>query len=144
MSIPLRIPKDELSRDPAKVLRAVRRGDTVMVEDEGEARAAIVDPVDLQILQAVISYYVNRPRIDPGEGLPEGRLAGLSGAALYEAVLAYYLSETISLGRAAEALETSWLTLRDRFARLNLPLRSAPIDEQGARQDILVAESTLF
>lgn len=143
MGIPKRISKDELFRNPTQVLRAVGRGETVVAEDGGEARAAIVDPVDLQILKAVISYYVHRPRIDPEADFAESCLATLSGVARFELVLAYYLSEAISLSRAAEMLGMSWLTLRDRFARLGIPLRTAPVDEAGALQDVLVAESTV-
>ena len=143
MAIAKRIAQDEWTRDPAGVLRAVRAGETVLVEDRGEAQAAIVDPVDLQILHSVISYYVERPRIDPEKGLDSLRLAGLSDTALVDTAVAHYLAGAISLSRAAEVLETSWIELRDRFARLGLPLRTAPMDAEGAAQDVLVAASTI-
>jgi hypothetical protein len=40
-------------------------------------------------------------------------------------------------------LEIPWLELRERFSRLGLPLRTAPVDEEGVRQDVIVAESSL-
>ena len=143
MNVARRIQQDELTRNPSVVFQAVRRGETVVVEDGGQSQVVIIDPIDLQILQAVISYYVNRPRIDPEAGLADSQLAGLSEPSRFELALAYYLAEAISLSRAAEVLKTSWMDLRDRFSRLGIPLRTAPIDEQGARQDVLVAESTL-
>ena len=41
-------------------------------------------------------------------------------------VLAYYLNEGISLGRAAELLGLSWLDLRTRFLRLDVPILVGP------------------
>ncbi|MCP3962991.1 MAG: hypothetical protein GY719_34560 [bacterium] len=137
------IRRDELAGDPGRVLRAVRQGETIVVEEHGQPQAVIVDPVDLEILKAVICYYVNRPQIDRGQGLEGSKLLGLSGTARTETALAYYLSGAISLSRAAEVLGTSWLDLRGRFSRLGLPLRDAPIDREGAKQDLLIAESTL-
>jgi predicted HTH domain antitoxin len=143
MHVTKHISRAELAGDPTGVLRAVRRGETVMVEDQGRPEAAIIDPVDFQIILAVIGYYGSRPAIDPAVGLPDSKLADLSSSSRFDVAIAYYLGKAISLGRTAEILKTSWLGLRERFARLGIPLHTAPSDLEGARQDLLVAESTL-
>jgi len=56
-------------------------------------------------------------------------------------VLAHYLAGAISLGRAAELLGLSWLDLRTRFLRLDVPLRTAPADLDEARADAEAAEA---
>ncbi len=143
MPVAKRIAREDLTRDPAGILRAVREGEMVVVEHRGEAQAAIVDPVDLQILKSVISYYVERSRIAPEAGLNDPQLAGVSGPARVDMALAHYLAGAISLSRAAEVLETSWTELSDRFSRLGIPLRTAPVDIEDAKQDVLVAVSTV-
>ena len=143
MNVARYIAEDELTRDPAQVFQAVRGGKTIVVEQDGEPRAAIVDPFDLEILLAVISYYVNRPRIDPEAGLEDSKLAGLDTPTRLEVAVAHYLAEAISLSRTAELLGKSWAELRERFSRIGIPIRTAPADEAGARQDVLVAMSTL-
>ncbi len=143
MNVARHIAEEELTRDPDRVFEAVRGGETIVVEQRGEPRAAIVDPFDFEILLAVISYYVKRPLIDPEAGLDESRLAGLDAPSRLEMAVAHYLAEAISLSRAAELLGRSWPELRERFSRIGVPVRSAPADEEGARQDVLVAMSTL-
>ena len=143
MDVVKHIPQAELARDPVGILQVVRRRQPIVVEDQGRPQATIVDPVDLQILLAVVRYYVDRPRIDSGTGLSDAQVTDLKGQPRFDLALAHYLAEAISLSRTAEVLETSWLELRERFSRLGLPLRTAPIDEEGVRQDILVAESSL-
>jgi predicted HTH domain antitoxin len=55
--------------------------------------------------------------------------------------LAHYLAEAISLGRAAELLDLSWLDLRTRCLRLDVPLRAGPTDVDEARADVEAAEA---
>ncbi len=143
MDIVKHIPQAELARDPVAILQVVRRGQPVVVEDRGRPQATIVDPVDLQILLAVVRYYVDRPRVDSEAGLSDAQVADLKGQPRFDVALAHYLAEAISLSRTAEVLDTSWLELRERFSRFGLPLRTAPIDEEGVRQDILVADSSI-
>ena len=137
------IPRDELTRDPLAVFQAVRQGRSLMVEDRGHPQAALVDPVDLRILLAVVRYYIDRPQIDPEAGLAEVEVSGLDGQRRFDAAVAHYLAEAISLSRTAEILDCSWLELRDRFSGLGIPLHTGPTDEAELRQDILVAESSL-
>lgn len=139
MHVTKHISRAELAGDPTGVLHAIRRGETVMVEDRGRPEAAIIDPVDFQIILAVISYYGSRP--DPEAGLPDSKLAGLSNSERFDTAIAHYLAESMS--RTTEILEISWLELRERFARRGVPLHTAPADLEGAKQDLLVAESTL-
>jgi predicted HTH domain antitoxin len=59
--------------------------------------------------------------------------------ARYDLVLAHYLAGAISLARAAELLDLSWLELRARCLRLDVPLRTAPADLDQARADVEAA-----
>ena len=135
------IPRAELSRNPDRVLETVNAGRPVVIEETGHPAAAIVDLIDYQILLATIHYYIHRPRIDVEAGLPDTLISGLGGQARFDAVVGHYLAGAVSLSRAAEALETSWLELRRRFSRLGIPIRTGPLDAEGARQDARVAES---
>ena len=137
------IAEDELARDPARVFQNVLEGETVIVDQHGEPRAAIVDPFHLDTLLAVISYYVTRPRLNPEAGLDESQLVDLDAFSRIETVMAHYLAEAISLSRAAELLGKSWAELCERFSRIGVPIRTAPADEESARQDVLVAMATL-
>ena len=139
--IPKRVPQDQLAREPGRVLEAVGAGNPVVIEATGRPAAAIVDLVDYQILLAVIHYYTQHPRIDPEAGLSDSQLTGLDEQSRYDIVVAHYLGEAVSLSRAAEVLGTYWLDLRARFSRLGIPIRTGPVDAEGARQDALVAES---
>ena len=51
-------------------------------------------------------------------------------------MLAHYLAEEISLGRAAELLDLPWIDLRTRFLRLDVPLRIGPADPDEARAEV--------
>lgn len=139
-----RIPSDELIHHAGRVLGDVERGRTILVETSGREQAAIVEPLDLKILEAVVLYFLGRmtghPLPEQSAGLPDSKLTQLAGQARIDGIIAQYLAGNVSLARAAEALGTSWLELRDRFSRLGLPLRCAPADEESARQDVLVAE----
>ena len=138
---PKRISELQLARDPSEVFQAVQEGDTVIIEQHGRPPVAMVDLVDLEILRAVIGYYIHRPRFDPDAGLPAAEIEGFEGQALFDQVIARYLAQAISLGRAAEALETPWVELRLRLTRLGVPVWTGPTDAEGIRQDALVAES---
>jgi predicted HTH domain antitoxin len=131
----------DLSAEGRQLLDAVRRGETVFVEEEeGRAEAALMDIVDYRILRAVMHALAARPEIEPNEGLPENRLTGDPGEQeRYNQVLAHYLGEAISLGRAAELLEMVPSALRDRFDRLEVPRRIAPSGEEEARRDVQAA-----
>jgi len=135
-----RIVEDELTQDLGRVLQAVRGGETIVVEDHGRPRAAIVDPFDLEILLAVVKYYVSRFRVEPRVELDDSQLDALDARSRLETTVASYLAEAISLSRAAEILGKSWAELRERFSRLGIPIRTTPADEEGARQDVQEAK----
>jgi predicted HTH domain antitoxin/antitoxin (DNA-binding transcriptional repressor) of toxin-antitoxin stability system len=130
----------DLSAEGRQLLDAVRRGETVFVEEEGRAEAALMDIVDYRILRAVMHALAAKPEIDPDKGLPGNRLVGDPGEQeRYNQVLAHYLGQAISLGRAAELLEMAPGALRDRFDRLEVPRRIAPGGEEEARRDVQTA-----
>jgi predicted HTH domain antitoxin len=150
-----RIRKTDLARNTRQVINAVLRGQTAVVESHGQPEVAILDIVDYRIIRAVMRYYAQVPapnataatvdagvEIDESVGLSDERVASISDPQeRLNLVLAHYLAGAISLGRAAELLNVSWLELRTRFLRLDVPLRTAPVDLDEARQDVEVAES---
>ena len=90
----------------------------------------------------MLYYYAHEPEIDPEGGLADQALAAVSDPQdRFNLVLAYYLAESISLGRAAELLDLSWLDLRTRFVRLDVSLRTAPADLSQAQADLEAAEA---
>ncbi len=137
---PKRISELQLTCDPRRALQAVHKGETVVVEQQGRPPVALVDFVDLEILRAVIGYYLQRPRFEPDVGLADAEIEGLEGQSLFDLVLSRYLAQAISLGRAAEALGIPWVELRARLSRLGVPIWTGPTDTEGIRQDALVAE----
>jgi predicted HTH domain antitoxin len=137
-----RVRKTDLSRNTREVINAVLRGQTTVVESHGQPEVAILDIVDYRIIRAVMRYYAQRPEIGAEAGLSEEQVAALGAPQdRVNIVLAHYLAGAISLGRAAELLGLSWLDLRTRFLRLDVPLRAAPVSLDEARADAEAAES---
>lgn len=137
-----RIRKTDLSRNTREVINAVLRGQTTVVESHGQPEVAILDIVDYRMIRAVMRYYAQRAEIQVEEGLSEGEVAALDAPQeQMNVVLAQYLAGGISLGRAAELLGLSWLDLRTRFLRLDVPLRTAPTDLAEAQADAEAAEA---
>ncbi len=131
----------DLSAEGRQLLDAVRRGETVFVEEEeGRAEAALMDITDYRILRAVMHALAARLEIDPDKGLPQSELAGGAGdQERFNQVIAHYLGRAISLSRAAELLEMAPSALRDRFDRLEVPQRIAPSGAEEARRDVQTA-----
>lgn len=137
-----RVRKTDLARSTRQVINNVLRGQTAVVESHGQPEVAIVDIVDYCITRAVMRYYGQQPTIDVEQGLSDRQVAQTSDTQeRFNLVLAHYLAGAISLGRAAELLDLPWLDLRSRFLRLDVPLRTAPIDSHEARQDAEVADT---
>ena len=135
-----RVRKTDLARNTRQVITAVQRGQTAIVESHGQPEAAILDILDYHILRAVMRYYTQRPEIDVEAGLANKHVVALTDTqARYDLVLAHYLAGAISLARAAELLDLSWLDLRTRCLRLDVPLRTAPTDLEQARADVEAA-----
>jgi prevent-host-death family protein len=129
--------KTELSRNTRQIIRAAQRGQTVVIEHHGQPEVAIIDIADYYILRALAHYYAHPPQIQAGSELSDEAVAAQADLqSQYDLVLAYYLAEEISLGRAAELLELPWLDLRTRFLRLDVPLRVGPADPDEARAEV--------
>jgi len=137
-----RVRKTDLSRNTREVINAVLRGQTTVVESHGQPEVAILDIVDYRIIRAVMRYYAQRAEIKVERGLAEKMVAALEAPQeQVNMVLAHYLAGAISLSRAAELLSLSWLDLRTRFLRLDVPLRTAPTDLVEAQADAEAAEA---
>ena len=140
MEAAIRISKTDLARNTRQVINDVLRGQAAFIESHGKPEAAIIDIVDYRILRAVMRYHASRPKIDASTGLSEADLRRNQDAqARYDQVMAYYLAGSISLGRAAELLGTSWLDLRTRCLRLDVPLPAAPATPVEAQADLEMA-----
>jgi hypothetical protein len=140
MEAVIRISKTDLARNTRQVINDVLRGQAAFIESHGKPEAVLIDIVDYRILRAVMRYYTNRPGIDPDAGLLEADLPhGLDARARCDQVMAHYLAGNISLGRAAELLGTSWLDLRTRCLRLDVPLPAAPASAAEAQADLEMA-----
>ena len=131
------VAKTALARQTRKVLQAVQRGQTVVVEHHGQPEVAIMDIMDYYLLRAALQYHTHAPQVDAGIGLSDEAVAALSS--LQEKanlVIACYLGGAISLGRAAELLQLTWLDLRTRCLRLDIPLRTGPASLEEIARDL--------
>lgn len=142
MTLIQRVSRTDLARNTRRVLRDVQRGRTALIESHGEPEAALVDIVDYRILRAVMRYYAELPDVVPEAGLSEVAVQAQHDLNVrYALVFKHYLSESISLARAAELLDMSWLELRTRCLRLDVPLRSAPQDAAEVARDVATIEA---
>jgi predicted HTH domain antitoxin len=133
--------KTDLARNTSRVIKGVQRGQTALIENHGQAEAAIMDIVDYRILRALTLYYTCPPRVNP-KGLGVRSLQNLeSPQEMYDLVLAHYLAGIISLGRAAELLELHSLELQTLFVRFGVPLHLGPKDEQDAKAEVEAARN---
>jgi hypothetical protein len=140
MEATIRISKTDLARNTRQVINDVLRGQAAFIESHGKPEAAIIDIVDYRILRAVMRYHANRPKIDPATGLAEADLRRSEDAqGRCDQVMAHDLAGSISLGRAAELLGTSWLDLRTRCLRLDVPLPAVPATPAEAEADLEMA-----
>ncbi|MCL4805085.1 MAG: type II toxin-antitoxin system prevent-host-death family antitoxin [Anaerolineae bacterium] len=137
MDTTYRAGKTELARNTRQIIRAAQRGQTVVIEHHGQPEVAIIDIVDYRLLRALTHYYSRPPHIVPGNGLSDEVVeAEPDIQAQYDLVLAYFLAEEISLGRAAELLDLPWLDLRGRFLRLDVPMRNGSAGHDEAREEV--------
>lgn len=136
-----RVRKTDLARNTRQVINTVLRGQTAVVESYGKPEVAVMDVVDYYIVRAVMRYYAHRPEVDVEAGFSDQEVAAIPDPQVrYNRVLAHYLGGAISLSRAAELLDLSWFDLRTRCLRLDVPLRTAPLDLAGAEADVEAAE----
>jgi antitoxin (DNA-binding transcriptional repressor) of toxin-antitoxin stability system/predicted HTH domain antitoxin len=140
------IAKTALARQTRKVIQAVQRGQTVVIEHHGQPEAAIMDIMDYHLLRAVLHFHMYSPQVDADAGLShEAVTAQKSLQKQVNLIMAYYLSEAISLGRTAELLNLPWLDLRTRCLRLDIPLRTSPatLDELNSDVENAAAFTTI-
>jgi hypothetical protein len=136
------IRKTDLARNTRQVINAVLRGQTTVVESHGQPEVVILDIIDYRIIRAVMRYHAREREIDTSAGLADREVMALCDPQeRADLVLAGYLVGAISLGRAADLLNLPWLDLRSRFLRLDVPLRTAPVDLAEARADVETAET---
>ena len=152
MELERRVRKTDLARNTHHVIQYVLTGHVVIVESHGEPEAAIVDIVDFRILSAAVKAHdraANGPLRLDGDDEPDARASrkadtdvdNFHDQSRFDDVVGRYLSEEISLSRAAELLGVTWLELRIRFSRLGLRVRSAPIDQAEVERDVDIARS---
>ncbi len=132
----IRVRKTDLARNTSRIIRNVLRGQPAVVESHGQPEVAIVDVADYLILRAVARYHENPPSINPN-GLADVDMDLLADSQeRYNVVIAHYLAEAISTGRAAELLGIPWIDLRERFRRLDVPIHLGPPSIEEARQEL--------
>lgn len=132
--------KTDLARKTRQIIHRVQRGQPAIVENHGQAEVAVIDIYDYRIMRAVMRYYAQPTVIDNAKGLTDTEISSISSSQQrYDLVFAHYLAGAISLAHAAELLLLSWLDLRTRCLRLDVPLRTAPADIIEARADIEMA-----
>lgn len=135
-----RISKTDLARNTREVLNTVMRGQTALIESHGKPEAAIIDIIDYLIVRAAMRYYREPPQTDEAAGLSDAEAEAVSDLqGRYNLVMAHYLANAISLGRAAELLKLSSFDLRMRFVRLDVPLRLGPATIEEALAEVEVA-----
>ena len=132
----LRVRKTDLARKTSQVIRSVLRGQPVVIESHGQPEVAIIDIADYMILRAVARFHSNPPTIYP-EGVSDELADALADLQeRYDVVMAHYLAQVISTGRTAELLNLSWVDMRERFRRLEVPIQPGPSTVEEARSDL--------
>lgn len=135
-----RIPVTDLSPKAHQLLEAVKQGEPIFFESDGGDEAVLMDGTDYRLLRATLHAVAQPSEFDSEEGLSESVLPPEPDSqARYDQVIRHYLAGSISLSRAAELLDCSPPALRARFARLGLPQRVAPSNDEEARRDIETA-----
>ena len=88
-------------------------------------------------MRAVMVYHSTPIEIDPNNGLSDDMIEASQDPQMrFNRVLAHYLAQAISLGRAAELLGLPWVDLRLRFARLEVPVFAGPRDADELVEDL--------
>lgn len=144
------ISRTDLARRTRQIVDQARRGHIFVVESYGEEQVAILDILDYHLLCAVAAYGIAADSQDQtlaDVGLTDEAVrqavAQAEGnvQAAWNMVMAAYLEEGISLGRAAQLLNLSRFDLLDRLHRLGLPIHLGPtsVDEARAEFEALQA-----
>ncbi len=137
-----RVRKTDLARNTRQIISKVQRGQTILIENHGQAEVAILDVLDYYVLRAVAAYYTHPPRLS-GKGISRDAMLGIEDPqSAYDLVLASYLAGRISLGRTAELLELPTLDLQTRFMRLDVPLNLGAKDKRDAKSEAEAARNS--
>ena len=140
MGAVIRISKTDLARNTRQVINDVLRGQAAFIESHGKPEAAIIDIVDYRILRVVMRYHASRPKIDASTGLSEVELTAQRGCpGMVRSGDGPLPGGKHQPGRVAELLGTSWLDLRTRCLRLDVPLPAAPATPAEAQADLEMA-----
>lgn len=123
------VTRTQLARKTREVVSEVRRGHPTLVESYGEQQVVILDALDYRLLRGAADWAAERA------GLPSTESPAASQ------VIIDYLSETISLGKAAEKLGVSRFELMERFERLRIPLRLGPSTVTEALSEVETART---
>ena len=121
------ITQADLARKTQEVVDRVRHGEVAFVKASGEEQVVLLDAVDFRLLQALAQCAIEEnDRERKGEDQDSGALRA-------------YLSNEISLGKAAELLGLSRFELQARFHRLGVPLLLGPASLEEARAEVATA-----
>jgi prevent-host-death family protein len=123
------ISPSDLSQKTREILDRVHEGELAVIASEGEERIVLLDALDYRLLRALAILVTGGD--SPGVGDQDGR------------VLRDYLDERMSLGKAAQLLQTSRFELEASFQRLGIPLRRGPRSIEDAQAEIAVARRHL-
>lgn len=134
------ISRTDLARNTRKVIEQARKGQSVVVESYGIEQVAILDAVDYRLLLAMAHYQAleqSGGKVTETRGLTREERQQLVDAAggdvqvWWDRVFAAHQDNEISLGRAAELLDTNRYELAVRYNRLGIPLQLGPrtVDE---------------
>lgn len=131
------IPKTDLARKTRQIIQAVQRGQTIVIEHHGQPEAAIMDIMDYYLLRGVLHFHSHSSQIEANAGLGKDAVAALESLPeQFNLIIAHYMAGSISLSRAADLLNLTWLELRTRFLRLDIPVRTAPSSPDEIAADL--------
>lgn len=139
-----RITKTDLARSTHQVIRAAQRGYTVLVENHGQPKVAIVDIIDFELQRAAIHYFSFPKEYQQDIEISEANLESVPGDQdRFNLVFEHYLALHISIGRAAELLVMSPPELQIRLGRSGVPLRMGPESQEELDNEIKTIKKSL-
>ena len=132
-----RVSDSDLAQQTQRILREVQRGYTAVIERQGEPEAAMIDIVDYRLMRAALRCYAENAISLSGNGLPDNVLRTVGSVqGRVDLVVAHYLMQSISLGRAAELLGIAAIDLRNRLNRLNIMSAVSSVDREDIRAEV--------
>ena len=117
----LKVTRTDLVRDSGEIFDSLMRGRVAMIEKRGKPQAILMDIYDFYSLRAVALSGTKEVEISLEE-LDDFVKSEPGEDELHVKVIGQYLAEGITLEKAAEMLGITFLELKSRFLRLNLPI----------------------